>query len=151
MNFIAKWMNESYFHSIIAIFDENSSFLSILDTFWAIFGSFPIRPISMIPWLLNWIIFWIESAEFLLNWILFWIESWVKQYWIEYWTNHLLAKFKNWIESYRVSKTPRVVSWSLVRVVGVFQVGRVVQVIQIVQVIRWSKWFRLSRRSVWST
>ena len=57
----------------------------------------------MIAWLLNWIIFWIESPEFILNWIIFWIESWVKQYWIEYWMNHFLAKFKYWIESDWVS------------------------------------------------
>ena len=34
---------------------------------------------------MNWIIFWIESAEFSLNWIIFWIESWEKQYLIKYW------------------------------------------------------------------
>ena len=35
-------MNESYFESIFAIFDEKSPFffISILDTFWAIFGHF---------------------------------------------------------------------------------------------------------------
>ena len=33
-------MNESYFESIFAIFDEKPPFLSILDTFWAIFGHF---------------------------------------------------------------------------------------------------------------
>ena len=64
--------------------------------FWTLFGqfsgTFPIRPVSKSPWLLNWIIFWIESAELFLNWIMFWIESWVEQYWIEYWMNHL-----NWI------------------------------------------------------
>ena len=77
--------------------------------FWTLFGQFlgnyPIRPELMIPWLLNWIIFWIESADFFLNWIIFWIESWVKQYWIEYWMNHFLAKFKHWIESDWVSPT----------------------------------------------
>ena len=55
--------------------------------FWTLFGQFlgnyPIRPELMIPWLLNWIIFWIESADFFWNWIIFWIKSWVKQYWIE--------------------------------------------------------------------
>ena len=40
LNFIVKWMNESYFESIFAIFDEKPPFLSILDTFWAIFGQF---------------------------------------------------------------------------------------------------------------
>ena len=78
--------------------------------FWTLFGqfsgTFPIRPVSKSPWLLNWIIFWIESAEFFLNWIIFWIESWVKRYWIEYWMNHFLAKFKHWIESDRVSNIP---------------------------------------------
>ena len=78
--------------------------------FWTLFGqflgTFPIRPVLIIPWLLNWIIFWIESPEFILNWIIFWIESWVKQYWIEYWMNHFLAKFKHWIESDWVSPTP---------------------------------------------
>ena len=77
--------------------------------FWTLFGqflgTFPIRPVLIIPWLLNWIIFWIESPEFILNWIIFWIESWVKQYWIEYWMNHFLAKFKYWIESDWVSLT----------------------------------------------
>ena len=79
--------------------------------FWTLFGqflgTFPIRPVLIIPWLLNWIIFWFESPEFLLNWIIFWIESWVKQYWIEYWMNHFLAKFKYWIESDWVSLTTR--------------------------------------------
>ena len=85
MNFFVKWMNESYFDWILAIFDEKSPFfLSILHTV----GTFPFRPVSMIPWLLNWIIFWIESADFFSNWIIFWIESWVKQYWIEYWMNY---------------------------------------------------------------
>ena len=71
--------------------------------FWTLFGqflgTFPIWPVLIIPWLLNWIIFWIELPEFILNWIIFWIESWVNQYWIEYWMNHFLAKFKYWIES----------------------------------------------------
>jgi len=83
--------------------------------FWTLFGqfsgTFPIRPVSKSPWLLNWIIFWIESAEFFLNWIIFWIESWVKRYWIEYWMNHFLAKFKQWIESDRVSNTPNLCSF----------------------------------------
>ena len=84
--------------------------------FWTLFGqfsgTFPIRPVSKSPWLLNWIIFWIESAEFFLNWIIFWIESWVKRYWIEYWMNHFLAKFKHWIESDRVSNTPTITAKS---------------------------------------
>ena len=60
--------------------------------------------------------YWIELSfelnqqNFFFNWIIFWIESWVKRYWIEYWMNHILAKFKHWIESDRVSNTP---SWHL--------------------------------------
>ena len=88
--------------------------------FWTLFGqfsgTFPIRPVSKSPWLLNWIIFWIESAEFFLNWIIFWIESWVKRYWIEYWMNHFLAKFKHWIESDRVSNTPTFSSRTLTQI-----------------------------------
>ena len=69
-------MNESYFESIFAIFDDKPPFFCL---FWTLFGqflgNFPIRPVLMIPWLLNWIIFWIESADFfelinILNWIL---------------------------------------------------------------------------------
>ena len=70
-------------------------------------GNFHIWSVSPISWLLNWIIFWIKSAEFFFNWIIFWIQSWEKQYWIEYWMNHILANFKHWIELDRVWKTPR--------------------------------------------
>ena len=31
----------------------------------------------------------------------------MKQYWIEYWMNRFLAKFKHWIESDRVSDIPK--------------------------------------------
>ena len=94
-------MNESYFESIFAIFDKKPLFVY----FGHFLGNFPIWPVLMIPWLLNWIIIWIESGEFFLNWILFWIEPWVKQYWMKYWMNYLLAKFKHWIESDWVSAT----------------------------------------------
>ena len=93
-----KWMNESYFESTFAIFDEKPPFFVYFEHF---LGTFPIWPVSMICWPLNWTIYWIESAEFSLNWIIFWSESW-----IEYWMNHFLAKFKHWLESDRVSKTP---------------------------------------------
>ena len=77
--------------------------------YWTLFGqfsgTFPIRPVLMTPWLLNRIIFWIESEELFLNWIIVWIDSWVKQYWMEYLINHFLAKFKHWIESDWVSAT----------------------------------------------
>ena len=98
-------MNESYFESICAIFDEKSPFLSILDIFWSFFGHFSYSTsingslTIELNYLLNWI------SRFFLNWIMFWIESWVKQYWIEYWKNHFFAKFKHWIESDWVSAT----------------------------------------------
>ena len=112
MNFTVKWMNESYFESIFAIFDEKSPFLSILDTFWTIFGHFSystsIKESLTIElnYLLNWI------SRIFLNWIIFWIESWVKQYWIEYWMNHFFVKFKHWIESesLMLRKTAQLVS-----------------------------------------
>ena len=91
LNCLLNWIIRSYF-------ELNNSLHWIL-------GNFPIQPVLMIPWLLNWIIFWIEWADFFLNWIIFWIESLVKQYWIEYWMNHFLAKFKYWIESDWVSFT----------------------------------------------
>ena len=107
LNWILSW-NEW----ITQFFNRYLPFLMISPLFclfWTLFGqflgTFPIRPVLIIPWLLNWIIFWIESPEFILNWIIFWIESWVKQYWIKYWMNHFLAKFKYWIESDWVSLT----------------------------------------------
>ena len=106
MNFTNKWMNESFFESIFVIFDEKSPLLSILDTFWTIFGHFSystsIKESLTIElnYLLNWI------SRIFLNWIIFWFESLVKQYLIEYWSNHFLAKFKYSIESDRVSNTP---------------------------------------------
>ena len=81
-------------------------------------GTFPNRPILMMPWLSNWIIFWIESAEFILNWIIFWNGSLVKQYWIEYWMNRFLAKFKHWIESDLVLATTATISNQLSPQVG---------------------------------
>jgi len=79
-----------------------------------------IKPISVLPHLLNWIIFWIEFFWNFLNWIIFWIEflwkilNWII-FWIEFsWNtielnielNNFLAKFKYWIESIWVSLTP---------------------------------------------
>ena len=96
-------MNESYFESIFALFDKKHPFCLFWTLFGQFLGTFPFWPVPMMPWLLNWIIFWIESAEFILNWIIFWNGSLVKQYWIEYWMNRFLAKFKHWIESDLVS------------------------------------------------
>ena len=86
-------------------------YFQFLIIFFVFLGTFLIKPVPMIPWLLNWIIFWIESAEFFWNWIIFWIESWEKQYWIEYLMNHFLAKFKHWIESDWVSDTTTTSRW----------------------------------------
>ena len=67
--------------------------------FWTLFsqflGTFPIWPVLIIPWLLNWIMFWIESPQFILNWIIFWIESWEKRYGIEYWMNNFFWQNSN--------------------------------------------------------
>ena len=52
-------------------------------------------------YLLNWI------SRFFLNRIIFWNKSWVRQYWIQYWINPNLAKFKHWIESDWVLPTTR--------------------------------------------
>ena len=71
-------MNESYFESIFAIFDEKSPFLSILDTFEAIFGRFSYWKLDQYQWFPD---YWIElcfelnQQNFLelnniLNWIL---------------------------------------------------------------------------------
>ena len=115
-----EWMNH-ILNGYLPFLMKSALFCLIWTLFGHFFGTFPIWPVSMIPWLFNWIIFWIESAEFffelnnILNWISrvyfelnnIWIESWVKQYWIEYWMNHFLAKFKYWIESDWVSFTTR--------------------------------------------
>ena len=100
-----------------------------------------IKPISVLPHLLNWIsywidffwkfvnwiIFWIEFFWQVLNWIIFWIEflwkilNWII-FWIEFsWNtielnielNNFLAKFKYWIESIWVSLTPNLVKFIL--------------------------------------
>ena len=56
LNFIAKWMNESYFESIFAIFDEKSSFFCL---FWTLFG------------LIFWLLFLFDQYQ------------WFPDYWIE--------------------------------------------------------------------
>ena len=72
--------------------------------FWAIFGTFLNLSVSRIPCLLNWITSELNQQIFSeSNNIL----NWVKQYWIKYWMNHFLAKFTHWIESGRVSNTPK--------------------------------------------
>ena len=81
-----------------------SLFMSILDTFGQFSALFLICQYQEFP------VYWIELP---LNWISrFFSESnnilnWVKQYWIKYWMNHFLAKFTHWIESGRVSNTPK--------------------------------------------
>ena len=76
-----------------------------------------IQTISILPFLLIWIIFWIESQTIIVNWIIYWIESqWFIWIWIIFWIefslndfelnielNQFCAKFKLWIESIWVS------------------------------------------------
>ena len=100
MNFIVKWMWELYIESISSIFDKKSP---LFCRYWTFFW-----PESMIPWLLNWSISWIESPEFVLNWVIIWIEFLVCNIERIIELNHFSAKFKHWIESDRVSPTPRV-------------------------------------------
>ena len=59
--------------------------------------------VSMIPWLLNWIIYWIESPQLFLNWIIVWIEFWETNIESNIELNPILPKFKLWIESFWVS------------------------------------------------
>ena len=66
-------------------------------------GTFLIQPVSMIPWLLNWIIYWIESPQLFLNWIIVWIEFWETNIESNIELNPILPKFKLWIESFWVS------------------------------------------------
>ena len=75
LNLTLKWMNESYFESIFAIFDEKPPFLSILDTFWAIFGHFSYSTSINDPLTieLNYLLNWISRTFFRLNNILNWI------------------------------------------------------------------------------
>ena len=71
--------------------------------FCSILGTFLIQPVPMIPWLLNWIIYWIESPQFFLNWIIVWIEFWETNIESIIELNPFLPKFKLWIESFWVS------------------------------------------------
>ena len=68
-------MNKSYFESIFAIFDEKPPFLSILDTFWPIFGHFSYSTSinHSLTIELNNILNWITRVYFELNNILNWI------------------------------------------------------------------------------
>ena len=89
-----KQMTELYIESIFSIF------YSIFFYSWHSSGIFLIWPVSMIPWLLHWIIFWIESPKFILNGISVWIEFWrctIESNQIE--LNNFLPEFKHWIES----------------------------------------------------
>ena len=68
-------MNESYFELIFAIFDEKPLFLSILDTFWAIFGqiSYSTSGNDCLSIELNYLLNWISRIFLELNNILNWI------------------------------------------------------------------------------
>ena len=65
-----------------------------------------IKPISVLPHLLNWISYWIDFFFKFLNWIIFWIEFLWNNIELNIELNHFLAKFKYWIESIWVSFTP---------------------------------------------
>ena len=75
LNFIVKWMNNSIFESIFAVFDDKPPFLSILDTFWPIFGHFSYSTSinHSLTIELNNILNWITRVYFELNNILNWI------------------------------------------------------------------------------
>ena len=93
MNHSLSWM----FASLMKV-----PFYVYFGHFWAIFGTFLNLSVSRIPCLLNWITSELNQQIFsesnnILNWL--------KQYWIKYWMNHFLAKFKYWIESDWVSLT----------------------------------------------
>ena len=99
--------NESYIESIFWIFKWKAPFLVYFGHFLGYFGhflgTFLIQPVSMIPWLLNWIIYWIESPQLFLNWIIVWIEFWETNIESNIELNPILPKFKLWIESFWVS------------------------------------------------
>ena len=94
MNHILNWY---------LLFQWKVPFLSILDTFWAIFGHFShltsINDSLTIE--LNYFFQLNQQNFFELNNIL--NKSWANQYWIEYGMTHFLAKFKHRIESDGVS------------------------------------------------
>ena len=97
MNYILNWYLPFFMNS------------PLFNLFWTLFrqflGTFPIGPVSMIPLLLNWIFFWIESAYFF-NWIIVWIEFWINNIESNTELNHFSAKNKHWIDSDRVLPTP---------------------------------------------
>ena len=68
-------MNNSIFESIFAVFDDKPPFLSILDTFWPIFGHFSYLTSINDPLTieLNYLLNWIGRIFFELNNILNWI------------------------------------------------------------------------------
>ena len=59
-----EWMNH-ILNRYLPFLMKSPLFCLIWTLFGQFFGTFPIWPVSMIPWLLNWIIFWIESPEFI--------------------------------------------------------------------------------------
>ena len=89
-----EWMNRILNHYFQFLIKS-----PLFGLFWTLLGSFLIQPVSMIPWQLIWIIFWIESPEFILNWILVWIEFWVSNTETNIELNHFFGKIQtlNWI------------------------------------------------------
>ena len=105
-----EWMNaiESIFSTLVLLPPQ---FLTLFGPFS---GNFLIWPVSLIPWLLNWIIFLIESSDLFWNWITVCIEFWAINIESNIKLNHFLAKFKHWIESNRLS--PRAIPKAVFKV-----------------------------------
>ena len=64
-----EWINY-ILNPYLLFFMKSPPFFCLFCTLGAIFGHYSLRPVSMIFWLLKWIIFWIESGDLSLNWIL---------------------------------------------------------------------------------
>ena len=115
MNFIVKWMNNSIFESIFAVFDDKPPFLSILDTFWPIFGHFSYSTSinHSLTIELNNILNWITRVYFELNNILNWIlgkailnrilnESFFGKIQILNWIRLGIVNHYNWLKNFRI-------------------------------------------------
>ena len=119
LNLDEAYENESYIESIFWIFNWKDPFLVYFEHFS---GTFLIQPLSMFPWLLNWIIYWIESPQLFLNWIIVWIEFWETNIESNIELNQFLPKFKLWIESFWVSN--RAIQWCFKWINGWDWVGK---------------------------
>ena len=103
LNFILKWMNESYFEPILVILMKSPPFFVCFGHFLGTFYSTSINDSPTIE--LNYRLIWITRVYLELNDSLNWILG--NQYRIEsnIELDYFYAKFKHWIESDRVSST----------------------------------------------